>query len=108
MTTTTEQLEANKKLALMLGGHMFCGVVKDTLMVRLSPTAPSALDRPHVRPMDFTGRPMTWHPSRRPGARPTCRSARRLLHVPGARNSRYIAGIRWRPLTVPAVNLDTP
>jgi TfoX/Sxy family transcriptional regulator of competence genes len=46
-------------LAFMLGGHMFCGVVKDTLMVRLGPdSADRALDRPHVRPMDFTGRPM--------------------------------------------------
>jgi TfoX/Sxy family transcriptional regulator of competence genes len=47
-------------LAFMLRGHMFCGVVKDTLMVRLGPEAADrALDRPHVRPMDFTGRPMT-------------------------------------------------
>ena len=46
-------------LAFMLGGHMFCGVVKDTLMVRLGPDgAGRALDRPHVRPMDFAGRPM--------------------------------------------------
>jgi TfoX/Sxy family transcriptional regulator of competence genes len=45
-------------LAFMLGGHMFCGVVKDALMVRLGPEADRALDRPHVRPMDFTGRPM--------------------------------------------------
>jgi hypothetical protein len=46
-------------LAFMLGGHMCCGVVKDTLMVRLGPGAASrALERPHVRPMDFTGRPM--------------------------------------------------
>jgi hypothetical protein len=46
-------------LAFMLGGHMFCGVVTDTLMVRLGPDgAESALDRPHVRPMDFTGQPM--------------------------------------------------
>jgi TfoX/Sxy family transcriptional regulator of competence genes len=46
-------------LAFMLSGHMFCGVVKDTLMVRLGPDgADRALDRPHVRPMDFTGRPM--------------------------------------------------
>ena len=29
-------------LAFMLGGHMFCGGVKDTLMVRLDPTAPAA------------------------------------------------------------------
>ena len=38
---------------------MFCGIVGDTLMVRLGPDAAGrALDRPHVRPMDFTGRPM--------------------------------------------------
>ena len=46
-------------LAFMLGGHMFCGVVKDTLVARLGPDAADrALDQPHVRPMDFTGRPM--------------------------------------------------
>ena len=46
-------------LAFMLSGHMLCGVVKDTLMVRLGPDgADRALDRPHVRPMDFTGRPI--------------------------------------------------
>jgi TfoX/Sxy family transcriptional regulator of competence genes len=46
-------------LAFMLSGHMFCGVVKDTLMVRLGQDgADRALGRPHVRPMDFTGRPM--------------------------------------------------
>jgi TfoX/Sxy family transcriptional regulator of competence genes len=46
-------------LAFMLNGHMFCGVVNDTLMARLGPDgAERALRRPHVRPMDFTGRPM--------------------------------------------------
>jgi TfoX N-terminal domain len=46
-------------LAFMLGGHMFCGVVRDTLMVRLGPDAAGrALNQPNVRPMDFTGRPM--------------------------------------------------
>ncbi len=46
-------------LAFMLSGHMFCGVVKDTLMLRLGPEgAARALGQPHVRPMDFTGRPM--------------------------------------------------
>ena len=46
-------------LAFMLGGHMFWGVVRDTLMVRLGPDgADRALNLPHVRPMDFTGRPM--------------------------------------------------
>ena len=46
-------------LAFMIEGHMFCGVVKDELMLRLGPEgADAALERPHVRPMDFTGRPM--------------------------------------------------
>jgi hypothetical protein len=46
-------------LAFMFGGHMFCGIVKDSLMVRLGPgAADRALGRPYVRPMDFTGRPM--------------------------------------------------
>lgn len=46
-------------LSFMLGGHMICGVVRDTLMVRLgADAAEEALDQPHVRPMDFTGRPM--------------------------------------------------
>ena len=46
-------------LAFMVGGHMFCGVLKDELMLRLGPDgAEQALARPHVRPMDFTGRPM--------------------------------------------------
>ncbi|WP_328422192.1 TfoX/Sxy family protein [Streptomyces sp. NBC_00443] len=44
-------------LAFLLGGHMFCGVVHDELMIRLGPEgAVEALARPGVRPMDFTGR----------------------------------------------------
>jgi len=46
-------------LAFMVGGHMSCGVVKDELMLRLGEEqAERALERPHVRPMDFTGRPL--------------------------------------------------
>ncbi len=46
-------------LAFMVGGHMACGVSGDDLMLRLGPDgADEALDRPGVRPMDFTGRPM--------------------------------------------------
>ena len=45
-------------LAFLLGGHMFAGVVGDELMVRLGyPAAQQALERDHVREMDFTGRP---------------------------------------------------
>ena len=46
-------------LAFMLAGHMCVGVVGEELMVRLDPAdADRALGEPHVRPMDFTGRPM--------------------------------------------------
>ena len=46
-------------LAFMVGGHMACGIVGSDLMARLGADgADAALDRPHVRPMDFTGRPL--------------------------------------------------
>jgi TfoX/Sxy family transcriptional regulator of competence genes len=47
-------------LAFMLDGNMCCGIVEDRLMLRLgADRAQSALERRHVQPMDFTGRPMT-------------------------------------------------
>ena len=46
-------------IAFMAGGHMACGVLGDELMVRLGPElADAALDEPHTRVMDMTGRPM--------------------------------------------------
>ena len=46
-------------IAFMVDGHMTVGIVDDELMVRMGEeSADSALDEPHVRPMDFTGRPM--------------------------------------------------
>jgi TfoX/Sxy family transcriptional regulator of competence genes len=42
-----------------LNGNMFCGVVKDEIMVRVGPAQYlSALRTPHAREMDFTGQPM--------------------------------------------------
>lgn len=46
-------------LAFMTNGHMFVGVMGETLMVRVGPgNHAAALEMPHVREMDFTGRPM--------------------------------------------------
>lgn len=46
-------------LAFLLDGRMFCGIVKHDLMVRVGPKRyQAALAEAHVRPMDFTGRPM--------------------------------------------------
>jgi TfoX/Sxy family transcriptional regulator of competence genes len=45
-------------LAFMLDGHMCCGIVGRDLMLRLGErAAKEALGKPHVRPMDFTGKP---------------------------------------------------
>lgn len=47
-------------IAFMVGGHMCCGVIGEDLVVRLGPDgADAALDEPHTRPMDFSGRPMS-------------------------------------------------
>lgn len=46
-------------LAFMSRGHMFVGIARGLLMVRIGPAAyEEALRKPHVREMDFTGRPM--------------------------------------------------
>lgn len=46
-------------VAFLLNGKMICGIVKDDLMVRVGPQRyEAALAEAHVRPMDFTGRPM--------------------------------------------------
>lgn len=46
-------------LAFLLDGRMCCGILGDDLVVRVSSDECDAmLKKPHVRPMDFTGRPM--------------------------------------------------
>lgn len=46
-------------IAFMVGGHMCVGVIGDELMVRVGPDAhEKVIEKPHARPMDFTGRPM--------------------------------------------------
>ncbi len=46
-------------IAFMLAGNMAVGVTNDDLMVRLgAEDVEAALAEPHVRPMDFTGKPL--------------------------------------------------
>ena len=46
-------------LAFLLRGNMCCGVVGSDLMVRVGRESyEAALHEPHVREMDFTGRPL--------------------------------------------------
>ena len=46
-------------IAFMTRGYMFVAIVGDVLMARVGPERyEEALSRPHVRVMDFTGKPM--------------------------------------------------
>jgi TfoX/Sxy family transcriptional regulator of competence genes len=46
-------------LSFMYGKKMFCGVLKNDLVLKMShEQCDDALKKPNVRPMDFTGRPM--------------------------------------------------
>ncbi len=46
-------------MAFMSRGYMFVGILGDTLMARVGPARyPETLEQPHVRVMDFTGKPM--------------------------------------------------
>ena len=46
-------------LCYLVNGNMCCGVEKDRLVVRVGPDKyEEVLKRKHVRPMDFTGRPL--------------------------------------------------
>ena len=46
-------------LAFMSGGYMFIGITGEALMARVGPESyEKALSQPHVREMDFTGKPM--------------------------------------------------
>lgn len=56
------QIEEKKMfggLGVLLRGNLLVGVWKDSLIVRLGPEqAPAALEEPHVRRFDITGKPM--------------------------------------------------
>ena len=54
-----EEKEMFGGVAFMLNGNMCCGVVKDSMMVRVGPDDYEAsLALPHARKMDFTGKPL--------------------------------------------------
>ncbi len=57
-------LDINEKkmfggLAFMCRGHMFVGIIGNDLMARVGPdNYVEVLKQPHIREMDFTGKPM--------------------------------------------------
>lgn len=59
LTSKIDERKMFGGVAYLLAGKMFMGVADKDLMVRVGPTAyEGALAQPHVRPMDFTGRPL--------------------------------------------------
>jgi TfoX/Sxy family transcriptional regulator of competence genes len=47
-------------IGFMAQGNMVCGVISDSLIVRVGPDRyTEALAQPHTKEFDFTGRPMT-------------------------------------------------
>lgn len=67
-------------LAFMLDGKMFCGILGEDLMVRVgAETYDQCLARPHVRPMDFTGKPMTGYVFVAPPGRRTAKALQRWI-----------------------------
>lgn len=56
-------------VGFLLNGHMAVGVIKDDLIVRVPPEKyTDLLKRPHVKPFDFSGKPMKgWLVVKAPG-----------------------------------------
>lgn len=67
-------------VAFLLDEKMFIGIVKDDLMVRVGPEQhQAALAEPHVRPMDFSGRPMVGYVYVEPAGSSTEKAVKRWV-----------------------------
>ncbi len=67
-------------LAFLLDGKMFCGIANDDIMVRVGPECyAAALAQAHVRPMDFTGRPMNGYVFVGPGGSKTEKAVKKWV-----------------------------
>jgi TfoX/Sxy family transcriptional regulator of competence genes len=67
-------------VAFLLDGKMFCGISKRDLMVRVGPERhEDALAQAHVRPMDFTGRPMKGYVFVSPAGTRTARALKKWV-----------------------------
>ena len=57
--TDVEEKKMFGGVSFMVAGQMCCGVLKNDLVVRIEPAEFDTLvAQPHVRPFDFSGRPM--------------------------------------------------
>ncbi len=86
-------------LAFLINGKMFCGIIKQDLMVRVGPDQyESALGEAHVRPMDFTGRPMNGYVFVGPAG---CRSEKAVKRWV-ARGTAFVSTLEHRSPRKPA------
>jgi TfoX/Sxy family transcriptional regulator of competence genes len=88
-------------IAFLRGGRMFVGITGDDLMVRVGPECyEESLGKAHVRPMDFTGRPMTGYVYVAPAGRRTDTALRAWVTL----GSRFVATLpagKARPRRTP-------
>lgn len=81
-------------VAFLLDEKMFVGIVKEELLVRVGPERfEEALARPHVRPMDFTGRPMVGFVY---VAAPGCRTVKQVAAW-AERAEKFVATVEKKP-----------
>src|SRR5262245_36564184 len=83
-------------IAFLLDGKMFVGIAKDDLMVRVGPERyEAALAEAHVRPMDFTGKPMNGYVFVGPGGSRTEKAVRNWVDQGAA----FVATLKPKPTT---------
>lgn len=81
-------------IAFLLDGKMFVGIVNNDLMVRVGPGRyDAALAEAHVRPMDFTGKPMNGYVYVGPEG---CRTAKAVRNWVG-RGAEFVATLQAPP-----------
>lgn len=85
-------------VAFLLNGKMFCGIIKQDLMVRVGPDRyEAALGEGHVRPMDFTGRPMKGYVFVGPGGSRTEEAIKKWVE----RGAAFVATLEHRSARKP-------
>ncbi len=103
-------------VVFMVHGHMAVGIIKDSLMVRVSPDAHADLVRkPHARVMDMTGRPMkglllvgpTGVDADADLERWIGHGVEHALSLP-AKRRKFLASLVLLALTLPSLAADTP
>ncbi|MEW6683381.1 MAG: TfoX/Sxy family protein [Nitrospirota bacterium] len=86
-------------VAFLLKGKMFCGIIKHDLVARIGPERyEAALGEAHVRPMDFTGRPMRGYVFVGPGGSRTEKAVKKWVE----RGTTFVATLEHRSAQNPA------